>query len=304
MIAPALPVPTSSDIRKGILYMIAACGVFTAVNAIVKGLTATYPVTEIAFFRGVFALIPCLYLIATHGGFSTLRTRVLPQHVGRAMLQFTSMVLAFSALGLMPLADMVAIQFAAPLFMTALSVPLLGEKVGIYRWSAVVVGFVGVLIMVGPGGDVMRLGALLVLGNTVISAVVSLALRRMSATESSTTLVTYQIVVTAVLGCIVAPFGWINPASLGDLAMLISVGLCSGVGQFWWTQALRLAPAAVVAPFSYTSMIWAMALGFLVWGDLPTASLLIGGAIVASSGLYILYRETVRRVKPSATDPH
>jgi drug/metabolite transporter (DMT)-like permease len=303
MVAPALPVPTTADIRKGILYMVAACGVFTAVNAVVKGLAETYPVTEITFFRSVFALVPCAILIATHGGLPVLRTRILPQHVGRAVLQYASMFLSFSALALMPLADVVAIQFASPLFMTALSVPLLGEKVGLHRWSAVVVGFIGVLIMVGPGGDVFKLGALLVLGNALISAVISLALRRMSATESSTTLVAYQVFVTAVLGCIVAPFGWIDPKP-ADLVMLIAIGLSSGVGQFWWTQALRFAPAAIAAPFSYSSMIWAMALGYAVWGDLPTASLLIGAAIVVSSGLYILYRETVRRVKASAAEPH
>jgi drug/metabolite transporter (DMT)-like permease len=224
-----------------------------------------------------------------------LRTKRLHQHVTRSVLQFVSMVCIFTAFGLMPLADATAITFASPLFLTMLSIPLLGEQVGIYRWSAVIVGFVGVLIMVQPGPGLLHSGALFPLANALINACVTIAIRRMTLTESSTTLVFYQTLVTGLIGLALLPFFWVTP-DLVDLALFSATGLLSGIAQFWWMQGCRYVPAAVAAPFSYTSMIWSLALGYLVWSDVPSAAVLAGAAIVIASGLYILYRETVRRV--------
>jgi drug/metabolite transporter (DMT)-like permease len=296
-----MPTPSAEEIRRGITYAIASVFVFAIANALVKWLVADYPVTEVIFFRCVFALLPCGVLVATHGGWSCLRTRRLRDHALRAGSQFLSMVCIFTAFGMMPLADAVAIQFASPLFLTVLSIFLLGERVGIHRWSAVVVGFVGVLVMVRPGPGMFAVGALLALANALISAAVTIAMRRMSLTESSTTLVAWQGVFTTLLSLCLLPFGWATPGAL-DLALLAGCGILSGVGQFCWTQAFRFAPAAVAAPFSYLSMIWAVGFGFVLWGDVPTPTLLAGGGVVASSGCYILYRETVRRRQRHAAE--
>ena len=299
-----MPTPSQDEIRRGIGYMIVSVFIFAGVNALVKWLVADYPVTQVVFFRCVFALVPCVVLVPTHGGWACFRTKRLRDHILRAGSQFTSMICIFTAFRMMPLADAVAIQFASPLFLTVLSIFLLGERVGIHRWSAVLVGFAGVLIMIQPGPGMFENGggALFALVNAVMSASVTIAMRRMSLTESTTTLVVYQGIVTALLSICLLPFGWVHP-SWFDLMLLVGVGVCSGAGQYCWTQAFRFAPAAVAAPFSYTSMIWALSFGFLLWGDVPTPMLLAGAAVVAGSGLYILYRETVRRVPPTDQRP-
>jgi drug/metabolite transporter (DMT)-like permease len=167
----------------------------------------------------------------------------------------------------------------------------------------VLVGFVGILIMVRPGAGVLSVGALLALVNAGFGASVTIALRRMSLTERPVTLVTYQALVASVLSIAILPFGWVAPSWQGAIG-LAAVGIISGLGQILWTQAFKLAPAAVLAPFSYTSMIWSIGLGFFIWGDVPTALLLAGSAVVVASGLYILYRETRRpSVKPASLAP-
>jgi drug/metabolite transporter (DMT)-like permease len=293
--------------RRGILYVVSSIFVFAAVNAIVKWLAARYSVVEIIAFRSSFALLPCLVLIATHGGWRVLRTHRLREHVSRAALQFVSMSCIFTAFAMMPLADAIAITFSSPLFLTVLSIPLLGEQVRIHRWSAVVVGFVGVLIMLPPSAGILHGGAVFALTNAIMNALLTIAVRRMSVTEASTALVVYQTLVTGVIGLALLPFFWTAP-TLFDIVLFAATGLLSGIGQYWWTQAYRFLPAAVAAPFSYTSMVWSLLLGFAIWGDVPTRSVLYGAVIVIASGLYILYRETVRRVakrrwhRPGITD--
>jgi drug/metabolite transporter (DMT)-like permease len=298
----AMPAASREEIRTGIFYMVGAVFVFSVVNALVKWEEARYPLDEVVFFRCLFALIPCTALVLSAGGFATLRTHRLGEHVGRALLQFVSMTSIFAAFGMMPLADAIAIGFSSPLFLTMLSIPLLGERVGRHRWGAVLVGFAGVLLMARTGGfsgGGLSLGAGLALASAAIGAAVTIAVRRMTLTEASATLVTYQALFTTILSALLLPFGWRTPGWQDGL-MLAAIGVSSGVGQYWWTQAFRFAPAAVAAPFSYLSLVWSLLWGYLVWGDLPTTGLLAGGAVVVASGLYILYRETVRRTAQAA----
>jgi drug/metabolite transporter (DMT)-like permease len=297
-----MPVPTREEVRRGIIYIVASIFVFALTNALIKWLVVRYSVVEIVVFRSSFALVPCVYLVATRGGILALRTKRLHQHVTRSVMQFVSMGCIFTAFGLMPLADATAITFASPLFLTMLSIPLLGEQVGVYRWSAVIVGFAGVLIMVQPGPGLLHSGALFPLANALINACVTVAIRRMTLTEASTTLVFYQTLVTGLIGLVLLPFFWTTPDLL-DLALFSATGLLSGIAQFWWMQGCRFVPAAVAAPFSYTSMIWSLALGYLVWSDVPRTAVLAGATIVIASGLYILYRETIRRVPKPAITP-
>lgn len=297
-----MPAASREDIRRGIFFVIASVFIFAAVNALVKWLTVQYPVTEIVFFRCMFSLIPTFYLVATHGGITLLRTHRFGEHFARSMMQFTGMLCIFTAFRLMPLADAIAITFASPLFLTVMSIPILGERVGIHRWGAVLVGLIGVIWMVQPGPGILESGAIFALANAFISASVTIAMRRMSLTESSTTLVFYQIVLTAMFSILLLPFGWVTP-TWTDTALMALVGIGSGVGQYWWTQGFRYAPASVAAPFSYMSMIWAVLFGYLVWGDVPTLALLGGAVVVVLSGIYILYRETVRRVPQAEVQP-
>ncbi|HXZ00053.1 MAG TPA: DMT family transporter [Stellaceae bacterium] len=298
-----MPVPSREEVRVGIFYMLATVFIFTVINALVKWEAARYPLGEVVFFRCALSLLPCFALVAGNGGLRLLlRTRRLKQNVLLGILQFISLMLIFAAFAMMPLADVVAISFSTPLFLTLLSIPLLGERVGLHRWMAVLAGFAGVLLMIraggGLGGGVASTGALLVLASAAIGAVVTIAVRRMTLTEPSPVLVTYPALVTAALSLTLLPFGWTVP-DWQDALLLAAIGLGSGIGQYWWTQAFRFAPAAVAAPFSYLSMIWSMGLGYLFWGDVPTAMLIAGAAVVAASGLYILYRETLRR-RPQA----
>lgn len=289
-----MPVPTREEVRRGILYMVLSVAVFSVVNALVKYEEAVYPVSQVIFFRSIFALLFSCGLVMRDGGLSILRTNRVAEHVGRGTLQFVSMVCIFIAYHLMPLADAVAVTFSSPLFLTLLSIPLLGEKVGRHRWGAVIVGFIGVLIMVRPGPGTFSYGAILALVNAALGASVTIALRRMSLTERPSTLVTYQALVATGLSILILPFGWVSLTWEGALG-LASIGLISGTGQILWTQAFKLVPAAILAPFSYTSMIWSIGFGYLIWSDLPTPVLIVGACVVVMSGLYILYRETIRR---------
>jgi drug/metabolite transporter (DMT)-like permease len=300
----AMPVPSREEVRAGILYMVASVLLSSVINALIKWEGARYPVGEVAFFRCFFSLLPCLVLIAGSGTFRRLlRTRRLKDHIAIGVLQFISMMCLFLAFGTMPLADAVAITFSTPMFLTLLSIPLLGEKVGPHRWGAVLLGFAGVLLMIRAGGalggGLASTGALLALATAAIGAYITILVRRMTLTDTSAALVIYQTVILTVLSAALLPFAWETPGWQDGLLMA-GIGIFAGIGQFWWTQAFRFAPAAVAAPFSYLAMVWSLGLGYLVWGDVPTTLLIAGAAVVVTSGLYILYRETVRGTRHGA----
>jgi drug/metabolite transporter (DMT)-like permease len=286
----AIGVPRD-DVRRGILYVCAATFVFSSFNVVVKFLSDVYPIAELVFFRSFFALFPVLYLVWRAGGAAALRTKRPVAHLVRAAIWLTSFCCSFSSLHLLPLADAVAFSFAAPLFLTALSVPILGERVGPHRWGAVLFGFLGVLVMARPSGDVLQLGSLFGIGNSLFFALGSLSVRQLSRTESSVSIVFYTQLFGAALSGLATPFSWTMPSWPDALAM-IGTGLAGGISQYWMTQAYRYAPAAVIAPFTYSAIIWATIFGYLVWSDLPTSAVLAGATIVMASGLYILHRET------------
>jgi drug/metabolite transporter (DMT)-like permease len=287
------------DISRGILYACVAVFVFSAMNTAVKWLAASYPVLEIVFFRSSFALLPCAVLIWRAGGPATLKTAVPWSHAFRASIWFGSVCCTFMSYHLLPMADAVAISFSAPLFLTALSVPILGEKVGRHRWGAVIAGFFGVLIMVRPGSGVLQWGAVYGLGNAVFYALGALSVRQMTTTERGSTIVFYTMLLAAVLSAFVLPFIWVTPRPI-DLLALALLGIAGGCGQLIVVQALRFAPAAAVAPFNYTAMVWALGFGYALWGDLPGSAVLAGAAVVIASGLYILHRETRKKAARAA----
>ena len=283
--------PTAVQNARGAAHMLAGVLLFSIMDAMVKWLVAAYLVHQIVFFRTVFALLPCLYFIARSGGLATLRTRRPLVHVVRGLIGLAAMGCYFYAFALMDLADAKAILFSAPLFMTVLAIPLLGEKVGIYRWSAVLVGFLGVMVIVKPTGDMLQVGAIAAIGGAVLYALAVITVRHLSATDSAASITFYFTLTGALAGtAMVAAFGWVTPPP-ADLALLACVGIIGGVGQYSLTQAFRYAEAAAIAPLEYLSMVGALILGYLVWNDIPSLDVFAGIALVVASGLFILYRE-------------
>ena len=283
----------------GIALMLAGIAGFSIMDAIIKWLTADYSVAQVVALRSWFGL-PLLCLFALYeGGLKTLRTRRPLVHVGRYLLVLALSFSFFWALSQMKLVDTIAITFAAPIFITALSVPLLKEPVGLHRWVAISVGFCGVLIMLRPGMGVFQWAALVVLGSVVVYALLMITTRAFKSTESTAALMLYPQLGMSLTGIVLAPFFWVTP-SLGDLGLFALAGLFGSVGVMCLTHAFRLGPAAVISPFEYSALIWATLLGFLLWGELPDAITLVGAGIVISSGLYIIYRETVKvgRARP------
>jgi drug/metabolite transporter (DMT)-like permease len=269
-------------------------------NALVKWEVALYPLGEVAFFRTLFGLIPLYLIILPRTGLVVFRTHRLGGHVKRAVSQFCSMMSIFVAFQLMPLAAVTAIGFAAPLFTTLLSIVILKDRVGIHRWSALIVGFAGVLLITHPGVGAFQIGAVFALANSILISTVAIAIRQMSRTESTETLTIYQMTLIACFTACLLPFGFTTPR-WADVGLLALAGFGNGTAQYWWTKALNLAPPSAVVPFNYLSLVWATLIGFAVWGDVPTTQLLIGAVIVVGSGLYILWRETVWRQRRTAT---
>jgi drug/metabolite transporter (DMT)-like permease len=255
---------------------------------------------EIIFFRNFFAFIPILSYIGMTRGFLQLRTSRPMGHVIRATVGISGMFCGFAALGMIPLSQFTAITFAAPLFITALSAPILGEKVGPHRWAAVIVGFLGVLIMVRPdaAGVALGVGPLLALGQALGTAGAMLAIRQLGSSEPGPTIAFYFTLAAVVVGAVGTPFVWSSP-SWEVILILVFTGLAGGTGQLLLSQAFKSAPAAVIAPFDYASLIVMGIIGYLIWGETPTVSTLVGAVIVAGSGLYILWRETGFRRAPA-----
>jgi drug/metabolite transporter (DMT)-like permease len=285
----------------GILYMIGATVVFAGSSAASKWLVATYPIGEVLFTRTAVALLTCALFIMPQTGLAVFRTRRLRHHVARSASQGCSQTFLLIAFSLMPLASATAINFSSPLFATLVSALLLKEAVGLARWAALLVGFCGVLIVANPGSETVQIGALFALANAVLYGSVTAAVRGMTATESAETLTLYQLTLLTAFSALMLPLGWVSPTPV-DAGWIVFNGVSNAIGQYWWTRALHLAPASAVAPFFYLSLVWAGILGFAVWGDVPTISLVLGSAVVVASGLFLLWRESnARQEKLPAT---
>ena len=279
---------------KGIVYMLAGGFLVTVQDGIVKSLTADMPAGEILFIRALFSLIPLAWIISTMGGFQALRVRNLAGQSFRAVAFTIDHFLFISALMFLPLADITAIMFAGPLFVTLLAIHFLGEQVGWRRWAAVIVGFVGVLVIIRPTPDAIRWAAFLALGSTFLSAVRDIITRRLRTTETSASILFFTTIASMAGALLSSPFGWRMP-TLMEVGMLAIAGTLVGLGHYVQIEALRFAEAALVAPFRYLNMVWAILIGYVVWGDFPDRFTILGSLLVIMSGLYILHRETIRR---------
>lgn len=298
---PAAPASALSRARRrAILLVLGAAATFAMAAAAVKGLGGTIPLAQVILFRNLFAIPALLPVLLGNGGLAALRTRNPLGHVLRTLFGIMGMVGAFYGYAHLPIATVTALGFTMPLFLTALSVPLLKEKVGPRRWSAVGVGFLGVLLMVRPGmGD----GALdlfavgMVLLGALGWALAMITIRKMGeAGEPGATIVLWFAINASIVAGIATIPVWVTPAPW-QWALLAATGLVSALAQVLMTEAYRRGETTLIAPFEYSGIIWTTLLGVLLWNELPDGWALAGMAVLVSAGLYIWRREVQLGVK-------
>ena len=266
---------------------------FSLMDADVKWLGATYSTAQIMFFRCALAMIPVLVIVGMRGGPGVLRTRRKRLHLLRSVLGISAMGLAFYAFSLMPLAEAVSILHMTPLFMTALSVLVLRETVGIRRWSAVVVGFAGMLLVVRPGPGVLDSGSLYMLAAAALIACTTIVIRILGRTDDPVCITFYFTLTGVIAGSIGLAFqGWITPPP-GDLVLLILVGLLGGLAQYLMTLSYQHVAVGIVAPLKYLTIVSSGIIAYFVWGEIPDLQSCIGIALIITGGLYTLHRELV-----------
>lgn len=287
-----------SDINKhaalhGIYLKLSSLVLFCTMDAMVKALGDTYGSFQLMLFRSAIALIPVAVLIWHAGGLKIVRANRPWLQAARAVIGFGSLLGFFYVFPRMPLVDAYAISFAAPLFMVALSVPLLREPVGWRRWSAVAVGFVGVLIMLDPWGMEIHPISLILLAATFCYALSTILVRLLSRHDHDIVTLFWFALAASGVSLVGAIPEWKWPTPM-DWVWLTVLGLLGGVAQILITRAWRLAPAAVLAPFDYTSIVLAVLFGYLWFHEEPSWTVWYGLPLVIGSGLYILHRERVR----------
>jgi drug/metabolite transporter (DMT)-like permease len=289
----------------GIGLRIGATTCFAFMAAMIKlGYARGVTTPELAFYRFAFGLPPLLIWIAWTGSFGAWRTQKPLAHFWRAAIGLTTMLLAFSSLAYLPLAESTTIGFAAPLFAVMLSALILKEPVGKHRWSAVLLGFIGVVIVMQPErAHLPAMGLLLAVLAAFGVGFVTITIRQIARTESTqTTVLWFSILSMLALGAILPFYASVHDAATWGI--LAALGLFGGFGQLFLTASLRFAPVPVVVPFDYTQLLWAVLLGWLIFSNQPPATTWAGAAVIIASGLYTVYREhKLGRGKPRAPLP-
>lgn len=283
----------------GILLKVASVSVFVTMSTLIKASGEGMPAGQIVFFRSAFAIVPILVFLAVRGQLDTAwRTASPLSHFRRGLVGVTAMGLGFYGIMRLPLPDAIAIGYAMPLLTVVFAAVFLGETVRIFRWSAVAVGLGGVLIISWPRlslfgggfGSSEALGVMAVLASATLGATAMILVRKLILTEKTPTIVLYFSLTATVLSLATLPFGWIVPdwPTLGLMAM---AGFCGGLGQILLTQSYRHADVSTIAPFEYTSIVLGILIGYFVFGDVPTWTMLTGTAIVVGAGIFVILRE-------------
>jgi drug/metabolite transporter (DMT)-like permease len=295
---------------RGIALKIASTLFFTLMLVCVKAMAERIPFGEIVFARSFFALIPIIGMLLWQRQLvPALRTSRPWLHASRGFVGLLSMTLGFMALAYLPLPEAMTIGYAAPLMIVALAALVLGEHVRIYRWSAVAIGFLGVVVILWPRFTLFAegaatgatlIGAMLALAAAFFSAFAAIFIRSLTQTEATGTIVFYFAFNSTLLALASLPFGWILPTAW-DGFLLVATGLLGGIGQILMTSAYRNADAATVASFDYTSMLWGLAFGYIFFAEIPSDSVVLGGAIVVGAGIFIIFRERSLGLQPAQT---
>lgn len=309
--SPAVAAPDRAG--RGVLLLVGGIFIFSIQDVIVRTVSGTYPVLEFVFFRTIFSIFPVLALVAIDGGLASLRVRRPGLHAVRGFFMFLGYTTYFLAVASAPLATVVALFFSAPLILTALSALILREPVGPRRWAAVLVGFGGVVLILQPGsGAAFEPGALIAVVSACFYAVSMIITRRLGAVDSGVSMVTTQTLAYLLLSGLAGftmqgiPLDvdahvavqfmfrdWIMPTAF-DLGLMAACGLIAAAGFYGLTQAYRMAPTSVVAPFEYTGMTWGIVWGFVFWAEVPDPLTWAGIAVIVAAGLYVLHREAAR----------
>lgn len=270
--------------------MMTGLALFATGEVVVKYLAQTYDVLQVVWARYTFHGLLFLLIFSKTGIIQQIKTSRPGLQFTRSILLLSATVFFFTAIQYLPLADAVAINFVAPLIVTALSIPFLGEKVGIRRWIAIFVGFAGVLVIIRPGVGQMHWAAILPLGTAICYAIYQILTRIASRTEDPKTSLFWTSAVGILVTSAAVPFFWKTPDAEA-WALMISTGLLFGLGHYLLIRGFEVTPASILSPFHYTQIIWATLGGYLAFGNLPDEFTITGAAIVIGSGLYVWWRE-------------
>ncbi len=289
------------DPRKGILLKISATLALVCMGACISGLKGEIPIGEVVFFRSAISMLPLGIWMAAQGG---VRQQIATKHIGGHVIRSFSgtggMVFSYMALANLPLVDATAISYATPLFTVMLAALLLGEVVRIYRWTAVIVGLGGILVILSPhaswgvpdisDSQTALIGGVFGLLAAFFSAVSMIQIRHLTQTENTGAIIFYFTMLTTIIGAASITLGWTMPTGW-QFILLVGTGLFGGVAQILVTLSLRHAEASLLAPFDYSSMLWALIIGYIFLGQLPVAATIFGASIVVAAGLFTLWRE-------------
>jgi drug/metabolite transporter (DMT)-like permease len=285
---PASPIPAPLHRPLlGILFMCLASAFFPAMNGLAKLMTQTYSSEQVVWARTLSHLIFVFALFVPQHGLRILHTRRPGIQFIRSCLLMLATLLFFSALRFVSMAEAASISFTAPLIVAILAGPMLGEKVTLSRVAALLVGFAGVLVVIRPGTDVFQWASLLIVGNACCYALYQILTRRVSVSDSPETSAVYSALVGSVLMSLIVPFFWTTPGSWTDVALLASLGVFGGFGHYCVARALFFAPANLVSPFQYLQMIGSVAVGYLLFSDMPDALTWAGAALIIGAGLWV-----------------
>lgn len=294
--------PRAGRPLKAIAMMIAAVAAFCGMDTVLKIFSQHYPPMEVTTIRGAASLPFMLAPVLCMGRYADLKPVRFGMHLLRALLMLIVLGCFVYAVRVLSLADAYAIFLAAPLIVTALSVPLLGERVEWRRWLAICVGLVGVITMLHPSASsLVSLGALAALLAATAYAFSAIALRVITRSDTTASVVFWMIGLMTIMAGLLAAPGWL-PIRRDDWPLIAGIGVFAAIGQHLLTEAFRNAPPSVVAPFEYTALLWGIMVDWAVWNVFPTTRVYVGGGIVIASGLYLIWRERTTSVAPIASE--
>ena len=275
--------------QLGLLYMFLSVCTFSVMDLLVKW-SGDYPTGQVLFFRGFFGILPTYFLIPKDKLRTFYKTKRPKEHLFRCIIGLVALVAIVIALRELPLAVVVSLSYAAPLFITILSILLLSEKVGIFRWAAVLIGFIGVIVISEPGFKEMNLLYFLPIIFCIGMAFVTIAIRKLSTTEPTWLISIFFTITISIAGLTTIPMGWVMP-NFQDFILLALIGVTGGTANLLLTQSYKLSEVSLVAPLKYLSLVFAVIFGYMIWNEIPTLKTLVGASLVILSSFVIFRRE-------------